>query len=276
VATDAATVRRTPVAVSDWARDRVADVAPPLVTGLVILACWEGVLAALASDSFLLPSPSVILAALVAEWQPIWAATRTTGYVVVTGLAAGITLGVAAALVAGRFRVADETITPLAVALNAMPIIALAPLFNAWFGITSPTSNQAVVVVVVFFPVFINTAKGLTRVEPIQLELMHCYAASEWRITREVRIPNALPLFFAACRLVASLSVIAAIVAEYFGGRQDALGPIIVQRAGLSQYDEAWAAVAAGAAMGIALYLIVAAVERIATPWHTAGREGRR
>ena len=119
-----------------------------------------------------------------------------------------------------RFRTVNEGLTPLAVAVNATPIVALAPIFNAWFGITGTLSNQAVVVAVVFFPVFINTAKGLTEVHPDEIELMRSYAAGEWMILREVRIPNALPFFANALRLVAPLSVIAAIVAEYFGGPQ--------------------------------------------------------
>ena len=157
------------------------------------------------------------------DWPTIWTAARSTGFVVITGgLAGGVILGVFAALVTTRFRTAEQALTPLAVAVNAMPIIALAPVANAWFGSLSPRSNQVVVMVVMFFPVFVNTARGLTRVAPIQLELMHSYAASESRILREVRIPNALPYFFTALRIVASLAVIAAIVDEYFGGPQRA------------------------------------------------------
>ena len=102
------------------------------------------------------------------------------------------------------------------------------------------------------------------------VELMESYAASRWRITREVRIPNALPYFFTAAKLATSLAVIAAIVAEYFGGRQDALGPIITQNAGLTRYSEAWAAVLAGTAIGTVLYVVIVIVERLATPWHKA------
>lgn len=252
------------------------DVAPsrrdlgglaPLVAGVVLLVVWEGVLALLRPDGFLLPRPSAIVASMVEGWPQIASALRRTGFVVVTGLAGGVVLGVVAALLTTRFRTANETLTPLAIALNAMPIIALAPVANAWFGSLSPRSNQAVVAVVVFFPVFVNTARGLNQVAPAQLELMRSYAAGEWRITREVRIPNALPFFFTALKIVASLAVIAAIVDEYFGGPQDALGPLIVQRAGLSRYADAWAAVAAGAALGIGLYLAAVALEHRLLPW---------
>ena len=150
-------------------------------------------------------------------------------------------------------------------AINAIPIIALAPLFNNWLGITSPRSNQAVVVLLVFFPVFINTARGLSEVDDEQIELMQSYAASDWRIMRTVRIPNALPFFFTALRLVASLAVIAAIVVEYFGGRQDTLGNIITQNAQFTRYDVAWAAVLAGSIVGIALYFAALILERLVT-----------
>jgi len=153
-----------------------------------------------------------------------------------------------------------------------VPIIALAPIFNAWFGLLSPRSNQAVVVVLVFFPVFVNTARGLTRVEPSQIELMESYGAGEWRIMREVRIPNAMPFFFTALKLSTSLAVIAAIVAEYFGGRQDALGNLITNSAGLTRYDDAWAAVLAGSAVGIGLYALAVLLERLVMPWYFVAR----
>lgn len=247
----------------------------PLVAGAVILSGWELLLQVLDPDGFVLPPPTEILSSLIDNRTPIWAAARNTGFVIVTGLVAGVVIAVGAALLVTRYRLASEIITPLAVAVNAVPIIALAPIFNAWFGILSPRSNQAIVVVLVFFPVFINTAKGLTQSAPAQVELMQSYAAGEWTITREVRIPNALPFFFTALKLASSLAVIAAIVAEYFGGRQDALGPIITQSASLTRYDDAWAAVVAGTAIGTILYVLVIIGERRLMPWHHTVRAAR-
>ncbi|CAN5854769.1 ABC transporter permease [soil metagenome] len=254
-----------------WAKRRAGGIGPPLIAGLVIVALWEGLLGWLQPDGFLLPPPSRIVAELLENRSQVFTALQTTGFVVITGLAIGIALGVVAALLVSRWRTAAETITPLAAALNAMPIIAVAPIFNAWFGTLAPRSNQAVVIVVVFFPVFIGTAKGLSQVDDIHLELMDSLAASRWRIMREVRIPNALPYLFTAAKVTSSLAVIAAIVAEYFGGRQDALGPLIVQSAGLSRYATAWAGVAAGAALGIGLYLLVTLIERLSIPWAMDG-----
>ncbi len=238
---------------------------PPTVFGAGALGLWELVLWLTDSDGFVLPRPSEIALALGENISEVWMGARVTGFIILTGLGGGVVLGVVAALVVIRFRTANETLTPLAVAINAIPIIALAPLFNNWLGIISPRSNQAVVVLLVFFPVFINTARGLVEVDDEQVELMHSYAASDWRIMRTVRIPNALPFFFTALRLVASLAVIAAIVVEYFGGRQDTLGNIITQNAQFTRYDVAWAAVVAGSIVGIALYFAAVVVERLVT-----------
>jgi len=248
-------------------RRLIRSAAPAIVFGVVGLTLWELVLAVAEPEGFVLPRPTEIMASFVENFSVIWTATLNTGYIVVTGLVAGVILGVVWALLVSRFRLADEMLTPLAIALNAIPIIALAPIFNAWYGLLSPTSNQAIVVLLVFFPVFVNTTKGLTGVGATELELMHSYAASKWEITKMVRIPNALPLFFTSLKIASSLAVIGAIVAEYFGGRQDALGQFIVQNAASSRYTEAWAAVVAGSAMGIILYLVSGGFERIATPW---------
>lgn len=248
----------------------LSGIAAPLVAGVVMLVLWEGVLAVLQPEGFVLPPPSDIVGALGENFSDVWAAARITGWNIVSGLIAGVIAAVGAALLVNRFRIARETIVPVAVAVNAVPIIALAPMLNNWYELTSPRSNQVIVALLVFFPIFINTVKGLTLVDQNQLELMESFAASPWTITREVRIPNAMPLFFTALKLASSLAVIGAIVAEYFGGRQDALGPMITQAAGLTRYADAWAAVAAGAIIGAVLYLIANVLERLAMPWQRA------
>ncbi len=245
----------------------------PVVAGVVIAAVWEALLRLTDPDGFVLPAPTEIAMALYETRSSVVDAALNTGFVIVTGLIGGVVVGSVAALLVTRWRAAAETITPLAVAINAIPIIALAPIFNAWFGLLSPRSNQMIVVALVSFPVFINTTRGLTNVERSQLELMSSYAASTWRVTRDVRIPNALPYFFSALRLASSLAVIAAIVAEYFGGRQDALGPIVTQNAALARYSDAWAAVLAGSLIGALLYGIVVVIERRTIPWHSLQRQ---
>ena len=244
----------------------------PLLAGSAIAAVWQGLLTVLSPEGFVLPPPSAIAVALVENFGEIWTATKITGWIIVSGLAFGVLLAAATALVVNRFRTAREAIVPLSVAVNAVPIIALAPILNNWFGLTSARSNQLIVVLLVFFPIFINTVKGLSLVDANQIELMESYAASKWQITKEVRIPTAMPFFFTALKLGSSLAVIGAIVAEYFGGRQDALGPLITQSAGLTRYAEAWAAVLAGTTIGFVLYGLVVMAERLTMPWHASLR----
>jgi len=248
-------------------------IVPALLVGAGALALWELFVLVFDIKEFLLPKPSSIFQALVDEWPVMWRAGRETGKIAVAGLLIGVSAGAVLALIVTRFRRFGDSITPLAIAVNATPIIALAPIFNAWFGITDPRSNQAVVIAVVFFPVFINTARGLIEVAQSQIELMRSYASSEWTILRRVRIPNALPFFFTSLRIVAPTSVIAAIVAEYFGGPQNRIGPVITQNASFARYDSAWAAIVVGSAVGLGLFAAALGIERMATPWRYGNEE---
>jgi NitT/TauT family transport system permease protein len=244
----------------------------PLICGVVMFGFWEGALAIFDPDGFVLPPPSEIVGAFFDDFDRIFTGARVTGFIIVTGLLAGAIAAVIAALLVTRFRLASEIITPLAIAISAIPIIALAPIFQNWFGLVSSRPNQLIVALLVFFPIFINTTKGLTQVEQSQIELMESYAASKSTIMREVRIPNSLPFLFTSLKLASSLAVIAAIVAEYFGGRQDALGNLITGNAGLARYAEAWAAVLAGTVIGTILYVLVVVAERRTIPWHSSIR----
>ncbi len=248
-------------------RERWAAAWPPLAFGAVFLLLWEAAVTVFEIKEFLLPKPSSIWEAVLSEWPVLQVAGWETGQIAVVGLVIGVVSGAFLALITTRFVGFRDSLTPMAVAINATPIIALAPIFNAWFGLTDPRSNQAVVVAVVFFPVFINTARGLTQVEASHLELMRSFAATEWTVLARVRIPNAIPFFVTSLRLAAPLSVIAAIVAEYFGGPQNRIGPLITQNASFARYDNAWAAIVVASVIGLGLFALAALVERYATPW---------
>ena len=199
---------------------------------------------------------------------------RTTFVEAVGGLAIGTLAGTLVAFVTSRFATARDALLPWAVAANAVPIIAFAPIMNNWFGVLSPLSKMMIVAILVFFPVMINVTRGLSQVDASAVELMRSYAASEWTILRKVRIPNALPFFFTALKIATTLSLIGAIVGEYFGGVDLVLGRQIVQSASALRFDVTWAAIVLGAAMGIVFYLVVAGLERLLIPWHGSVREG--
>jgi NitT/TauT family transport system permease protein len=188
------------------------------------------------------------------------------------GFVIGTSLAVATSLAAAHWIGFRQGVLPLAIALNATPIAALAPIFNNWFGLTNPFSKMAVVAVVVYFPVMINTTRGLLEVDPAELELMRSLAASPAEVTRRIRIPGALPYFFASLKVASALSLIAAIIAEYFGGPQDVLGQYIVNRAQLFQFPDAWAAILVASILGVVSYLLILAAERWLMPWHVSFR----
>lgn len=255
--------------------DRAATIVVPLLFGAVFLGAWEWLVRAFDIKQFLLPSPSSISTATGDNLERIWDGVEITGGNAVYGLVVGSILAVLASLVSSRWGWFSDIVTPIASGMAAVPIVSLAPVFNIWFGSTDPFSRRLVVIVVVFFPVFFNVTKGLTQVDPVHLELMRSQAASQWSVIRRVRIPNALPFLMSALRLASSLAIISAIVAEYFGGTQGSLGQLITQSAGLSRYDIAWAAVLGASAVGIAMFVAVAALEWVTMPWRRAAAVGR-
>ncbi len=203
------------------------------------------------------------------RWPPLLpppCSRRSAGCVI--GTVAGVTV----ALLTARFVTARELVLPFAIGASAVPIIAFAPLMNNWFGVLNPLSKMMIVAVLVFFPVVVNVTRGLTQVEPAALELMRSYAASDTSILRLVRVPNALPYFFTALKVGTTLSLIGAIVGEYFGGSNDVLGRVIVQSASALRFDVTWAAIVIGATTGIVLYLVIVAIERVVIPWHASVR----
>jgi NitT/TauT family transport system permease protein len=240
---------------------------PPVLFAVGFLALWEWFVVARDVKPFVLPKPTAIWEQLRENHERILEMTWATAQNALVGLAFGLLLGLVAALLASRVRALDDMLTPLAGAVAAIPIVALTPIFNTMFGATSATPRQLVVLIAVFFPVFVNTLRGLRQIEPVHAELMSSYAAGPWTTMRLVRLPSALPFFFTGVRIAASASVIAAVVSEYFGGLQRGLGPSITSAAAASAYPRAWAIVTAAIALGLAFYGAALLAERVAMPW---------
>ena len=254
---------------------RAREFAPAVAVFVGGLALWELVVRGLDIQRFLLPPPSDIAATLITQWPRLSEAGLNTLVEAVGGFAIGLTAGVVVALATARFAFARGALMPFAIAANAVPIVAFAPIMNNWFGVTSPVSKMMIVAVLVFFPVMINTVRGLLSAEPAALEMMRSYAASEVDTFRKVRAPSALPYFFTALKVAATLSLIGAIVGEYFGGSNLVLGRVIVESAAFLRFSEAWAAIVIVSAMGISFYLIILAIERAVMPWHASARSSR-
>jgi len=239
------------------------DWAPAAVVLVLALVIWQESLAVFHVKRFLAPQPTAIASAFWDERSELLHAGWYTFQEAFGGVVVGSALGIAVAVLLARWRRLGRAVMPYAIAANAVPIIAFAPITNAWFSPFDKTSKMAIAAVLCFFPVFVNTLRGLTSVRPASIELMRSYAAGEIDIFRRVRVPTALPFVFTALKIATVLSMIGAIVGEYFGGSLNALGVLINSRTATFAFEEAWAGIGVACAFGIAFYLAVAGLERV-------------
>jgi NitT/TauT family transport system permease protein len=258
-------------------RDRLLGLIwPPLVFGVAFVAIWETAVNVFDFQPYFLPAPSAILDAFRSNTELIWEATKVSGLNALIGLVLGTAIGVGMAFLLARFRLADDLMSPLAVALNAVPIFVLVAVFNNMYPVTSEVPRRLMATLVVYFIVLINVARGLREVGSVYLDLMRSYAASDVTVLRKVRVPHAVPYLFTALRIAAPASVITAFVSEYFGGLQNGLGSRIVSNIALSNNAEAWAYVLGACLLGLAFFLTAAALEQVATPGGVGARERDR
>jgi NitT/TauT family transport system permease protein len=246
---------------------RIAEWLPALVVFMLVVGLWEGLVRALHVQQFLLPKPSTIVRVFWTDRHTLWPAGWYTFKEALGGFALGSGLGILAATVVSRFRAVGAALMPIFIAANAVPIIAFAPIFGAWFNPISPHSKMAIAGVLCFLPVMVNTLRGLQSAKPRQIELMRSYAASELEIWRRVRVPTALPFVFTALKVASVLAMIGAIVGEYFGGALNALGVTINNAADVFQFAVAWAGILVASLLGIALYGAVVTAERVVLRW---------
>lgn len=256
-------------------RERVLRYLPAIVVFVAGIAIWELVIRTLQVRAFILPAPSSIIGALVENWDAgyqIFPAARVTLQEAGGGLVAGALLGLLIAFAIARFPTARDIALPIGIAINAIPIVAFAPIANHWFGSQSAYSKMAISAALVFFPIMINVLRGLTQVDASALELMRSYAASDVAVLRKVRIPNALPFFLTGLKIGTTLSLIGAVVGEYFGGLNVALGRVVVESASTLAFEVTWAAILVVSVTGVVMYLVVAGAERVLIPWHPSVR----
>jgi NitT/TauT family transport system permease protein len=254
------------------ARERLRRHAPAIILFVAALLVWEAFVVIFNVQGFLLPRPSIIAQTFTRELSIIVPNGLFTLREAVGGFLIGSSLAVLVALATARWTIISEGMMPFAIAVNSTPIIALAPIMNNWFGIINPLSKMSIVAIIVFFPVMINMVRGLTLVDAGAMELMRSYAAKEFSVLRRLRIPNSLPYLFSALKVASTLSVIGAIVSEYFGGSREALGVYISQEAALFHFDKAWAAIIIACLMGIGFYVVILFIERLVMPWHVSLR----
>jgi NitT/TauT family transport system permease protein len=251
---------------------KAGEWGPGLAVFVLVIGAWEGGIALFHVQQFLLPRPSDIVRTFFPDRHTLWPAGWYTFKEALGGFAIGSGLGIVAATFVSRFKTLGTAFMPVAIAANAVPIIAFAPIFDVWFNPLSPASKMAIAAVLCFLPVMVNTLRGLQSASPRQIELMRSYAASDLQIWRRVRIPTALPYLFTALKVASVLAMIGAIVGEYFGGAFTALGVLINSDAQIFHFVEAWAGILLASLLGLALYGAVVLTERLVVRWTPAIR----
>ena len=245
---------------------------PAIIVFLIVVAAWEVISSG--SSRRIIPPPSSIWAAIARESDLLLRSARATFTEAIGGLIIGTLAGLLVGFATARWAVARDIMLPLAIGASTIPLIAIAPIINNWFGVLNPLSKMMMAALLVFFPIVINVTRGLVEVQPAQLELMRSYAATETEVLRKVRVPNMLPFLFTALKVATTLAFIGAIVGEYFGGTSEVIGRIVLTSMSSGSFSLAWAGIIIGAVGATVSYLVVSMSERVLIPWHTALRDG--
>jgi NitT/TauT family transport system permease protein len=247
----------------------------PLIFGAWILIIWEAATRGAGIPFILLPPPSSIAARFAAS-LPVLAAdvNQTIFKAVLIGYVLGCGAGFLAAVLADRFLFLRRGLLPIGNMVSALPIIGVAPIMVIWFGFDWP-SKAAVVVIMTFFPMLVNTVTGLAASGHMERDLLRTYAASYWQTLVKLRLPAAAPFIFNALKINSTLAMIGAIVAEFFGTPVVGMGFRISTEVGRMNIDMVWAEIAVAALVGSVFYGAVALLERAATFWHPSVRGGQ-
>ncbi len=257
---------------SRWRTTRGVRIAVPLLFGITLLVLWEGLVRGLGVSQVILPAPSVVAQTFAASTDILWVDFVQT---FLKGALRGFVIGVAAALICAllidRSAFLTRGLLPIGNFFAALPIVGVAPIMVNWFGFDWQ-SKAAVVVIMVFFPILVNTVQGLRATDAMQRDLMRTYAASYTQTLLKLRLPAALPFLFNGLKIATTLALIGAIVAEYFGSPTRGMGFRISTGVGSLSIDLVWAEIAVAAVVGTVFYGLMAWIERRVTFWHPSQR----
>jgi NitT/TauT family transport system permease protein len=260
------------VPAADRRRSRLAGLLVPACFGLGVLFLWEVVVDGFGVPRVLLPAPSMIAVVMQAS-APVMAEDFVQTFVraVIPGWLMGCAAGFLVAVLADRVPFLERGLLPLGNLVAALPIIGMAPIMVMWFGFDWH-SKAAIVIIMTFFPMLVNTVTGLAAAGRIERDLMQSYAAGELVTLTKLRLPNALPFVFNALKINSTLAMIGAIVAEFFGTPIVGMGFRISTEVGRMNLDLVWATIVVAAVCGSAFYGLLALVERTVTFWHPSNR----
>ncbi|MDQ3058497.1 MAG: ABC transporter permease [Pseudomonadota bacterium] len=263
-----------------WTLRRVAAIQSPRfdrvltagLFGLWVLYFWQLLVVAFEVPRVLLPAPALIAQSMLENASKLWGDfTQTVLKAVLSGWVLGCGLGFVVAIAIDRLPFLQRGLLPLASLTSTVPLVAVAPIAVMWFGFDWP-SKAAVVVLMTFFPMLVATLAGLQAAGKLERELMHSYAASYDRTLLALRLPAAVPFLFGALKVNATLALIGAIVAEFFGSPTSGLGFRISTEAARMNMPLVWGAIVVASVTGSVAYALLAQLERRVAFWHPSIR----
>ena len=260
------------VRLANSVQTRLTRFLVPTLFGVTILILWEGLVRGLNISPILLPPPSSIALRFSTSLPILWGDFVQT---FIKGAISGYVIGCGAAFLTAiavdRSDFLKRGLLPIGNFVAALPIIGMAPILVMWFGFDWQ-SKAAVVVIMVFFPMLVNTVTGLGAQDAIQRDLMNTYGASYWQRLMKLSLPAAMPFIFNGLKICTTLALIGAIVAEFFGSPIRGMGFRISTEVGRLSLDMVWAEITVAALAGTAFYGSVALIEKAVTFWHPSQR----
>ena len=246
----------------------------PAIFGAWILILWEAATRGFGIPFILLPPPSAIGARIVNSLPILGADVYQTVFkAVLVGYVVGCSAGFLTAILADRIAFLRRGLLPIGNMVSALPIIGVAPIMVMWFGFDWQ-SKAAVVIIMTFFPMLVNTVAGLAASGAMERDLMRTYASSYGQTLIKLRLPAAMPFIFNALKINSTLALIGAIVAEFFGTPIVGMGFRISTEIGRLNVDMVWAEIGVAALAGSVFYGVIALAERATTFWHPSSRGG--
>jgi NitT/TauT family transport system permease protein len=256
-------------------RARVAGIVYPAAVVLGVLVLWEAATRLFAVPLFLLPPPTAIAVSFIANASLLAFHAWITTVEILLGFALSIVVGIPLALAIFLSPAFSRSILPLLVSSQAMPKVAVAPLFLVWFGF-GLLPKVLIAFLIAFFPIVINTAVGLASIEPEKIYLARSMGFGAFATFFKIRLPNALPAIFGGLKISITLAVVGAVVGEFVGG-DSGLGYLLMVANGSMDTQLLFAGIVALTVLGVVLFLLVEVAEHLAIPRHIiAGSEGTR
>lgn len=246
--------------------NRIRNVSEPLATAILFFLLWEAVCVLLKIPEFVLPTPSRTIITLVKDWNLIWPNAQQTLITTLLGFGISVVFGMALGVLIGASAFLNRCFSPLLVAFNSVPKVAVVPVLVLWFGIgTVPAVITAFVLS--FFPITVNVAAGVAATDRELIDVLRSLGASRWDVIVKAGIPRCLPYFFASLKVAITLAFVGSVISETVASNVG-IGYLMLAASGSFKIPLVFASLLFISILGVSMYAITAFFETWLTSWN--------